>query len=1235
VSEVEITTPEPAVERTPTPEQAAAIEARAHNVLLEAGAGSGKTGVMVERYVRLVVDENVSPDAVLAFTFTDKAAAELRARVRAELARRAAGTGAKAVRAEALLSTIGGAWITTIHGFCNRVLAAHPVAAGVDPGFRVLDQPEAERAARDAFDTALTEFLGGGDPAREETVAAYDLEGLRGVIVHIHDELRSRGVADPALPDPPVSDPTELIARAIEAAGECLEELKEGNGKRVVLEEALARLTQPGPPPSLEELEALRPGGTAKALALFREALDDAISSTAEAGGGGVAYGHLAELLRLYTVAFEAAKERRAGIDFEDLQILAARLLERAEIGQAYRGRFSHLLVDEFQDTNRLQLRLIEALQGPKSQLVVVGDELQSIYSFRHADLDVFRRRREQIDADPGAELMRLSGNFRSRPEVIGAVNLFGEALLGAGYSPLRVGAPPSSPAPRGTGPAVELHLTARDGWDADGIDLEPAIDGRTPLNCLAEARALAARLRDLHDAGVERGAMVVLLRAFTHLDAYEDSLARAGLRPYVVGGRGYWSQQQVADVCALLATIANPLDDEALFGALASPACAVAPDTLWLLRAAAGRRRHVWPALERLALRDDVEIDAPERLADIPAGERELLAEFATQLVGLRARAPRLGLAGLIEAAVTETGYDLATLLRPAGEARLANVRKLSRLAAAYEEREGRDLRGLLDFLAARAEIDTEAQAATAAEGHDGVRIMTVHNAKGLEFEVVAVPDLARGLLSGGRRPVLALGREQPPRVGLQWRRLGRPAVNLYDYGELIEAGESRDSEEGLRLFHVAATRARERLILSGVVKPEAAKQTKPGTPVVERLVDALGAPRPAKDEDEESDATSEGDASPEMAGADGAAPGGDPAGGRESAAPAAPRGDLALIPVPAPEPRPGLEETFAPSEIAVHLNLPSPERAAELRDLHLDATADRELGSGTPPLVERKPPVVPSRPLSYTAISAFEECAYRFYMERVLGLPSSADSVKTVGTEGDEGPSAREERSARGAAVHALLEWSQANEWREPNADLARRHALAAGLDLDRPATTSAAGPSGPGVAAEDLLGPVRDWLGSPLREEIAAASRVRAEVPILLGAGGTVLRGSIDLLVERDGAPPLVVDYKTDRLRGEDPSERASHYEVQRSIYAMAAAESLKTTEVEVAYVFLERADTPVRTILTAADMESARARIASTVTAISAGNFSPAPEPTRTWDLCRGCPALGRLCSGPAG
>jgi ATP-dependent helicase/nuclease subunit A len=1163
-----------APQREPTPEQAAAIAARGKDVLLEAGAGTGKTGVMVDRYCRLVCDGGLSPDAVLAFTFTEKAAAELRQRIRAELGRRAE-CGSE--RAAAVLAGLGGAWITTIHGFCNRVLAAHPVAAGVDPGFRVLDAPEAARAAREAFDDALVEFLAAGDRAREETVAAYDVEGLRGAIVAIHEELRSRGVADPQLPEPPAADPAAAIRRAAEAASECLQELKEGDGKREPLQRALARLGASGPPPSLDELRALATPSRAKALLPYREAIETAIARTAEAGEGGAAYRHLAELLRLFSARFEAAKERRAGIDFEDLQILAARLLERAEIGEHYRARFRQILVDEFQDTNRLQLRLVEALRGPRTELVVVGDELQSIYGFRHADLDVFRHRREEIDRRGDAELMRLSGNFRSRPEVVGAVNLFGEALLGPAYNPLRVGTPPPQEPPRGAGPAVELLLSARDGWDEEGIELEPAIDGATALNCLAEARFLAARLRELADEGVPRGEMVVLLRAFTHLDAYEDSLERAGLRPYVVGGRGYWSQQQVADVCALLAVIANPLDDHALFGALASPACAVAPDTLWLLRMAAGRRRHVWPAVERAAGAGEAELVEPERLEGIPASERELLRTFAERIASLRERAPRLSLAALIEAAVTETGYDLAVLSRPAGEARFANVRKMGRLAAEFESREGRELRGFLDFLAARAESDAEAQAATAAEGHDGARIMTVHNAKGLEFEVVAVPDLSRSLLAGGRTPLLVVGREEQPRIGLQLRRLGSASINLFDHAALCEEARDRDSEEGLRLFHVAATRARERLILSGVVKPEPGRETKASTPVIERLVDALGAPR---DED-------------------------------------------STVPVAAPSPRPGLEAEFPSSEIAVRVNLPSPERAAELRALHREPASTRELGEGPPPLVERRAAIVPSRPLSYTAISAYQECPYRFYMERVLGLrnrePSSPRIPATTGEDGAATPSAREERTARGAAVHALLEWSQANAWQEPSAELALRHAEAAGLGSQ---------------PAEELLEPVRQWLSSPLRERIAAAgARVRAEVPLLLGVGDTVLRGSIDLLVERDGAPPLVVDYKTDRLGEVDPAERAARYEVQRSIYALAVAEALGVEEVEVAYVFLARPDQPAASLLGPTEMASARASLERTIARISNRDFPVAAQEERDWSLCRGCPALRGLCSGP--
>jgi ATP-dependent exoDNAse (exonuclease V) beta subunit len=379
-----------------------------------------------------------------------------------------------------------------------------------------------------------------------------------------------------------------------------------------------------------------------------------------------------------------------------------------------------------------------------------------------------------------------------------------------------------------------------------------------------------------------------------------------------------------------------------------------------------------------------------------------------------------------------------------------------------------------------------------------------------------------------------------------------------------------------------VAATRAREHLILSGVVKPEAGSGTKPSTPVVERLVAALGVERDAD----------------------------------------------AVVSVPAPEPRPGLEASFAPGEIAVRVNLPSPERAAELTASHRDAAGTRPPGDGPPPLTQRDPPVVPNRPLSYTAIAAFEECAYRFYMERVLGLPPRAAGSERIGAvsgnsrEGDDdgSPSAREERSARGAAVHALLEWSQANGWLEPTPELAERHAAAAGLD---PATTD----------AEGLLAPVRDWLGSPLREEIAGATAVRAEAPLLLGVGETVLRGSIDLLVERADSPPLVIDYKTDRLGGADPAERAGKYEIQRSVYALATAGALGTEEVEVAYVFLERAEEPALSLLGKEEMDAGRLRLETAIGRITAGEFPVAPEDERSWDLCRGCPALGRLCSGP--
>ncbi len=277
-------------ERAPTPEQAAAIAVGGRDVLLEAGAGTGKTGVMVDRYCRLVCDEGVSPDAILAFTFTDKAAAELRQRIRIELARRAE-LGSE--RAGELLSGIGGAWVTTIHGFCNRLLAAHPVAAGIDPGFRVLDAPESARAAREAFDEALPEFLAGapdsGDSgplsahereSREERSPPSTSTGCGGSSPASTPSCAVAARRGRSLPEPPPADPAAAIQRRRRGRRRVP---RGAEGDRLQTRAARAGAgeaqSRQGRTLGLDELRALRPSSKAKAILPYREAIEAAISA--------------------------------------------------------------------------------------------------------------------------------------------------------------------------------------------------------------------------------------------------------------------------------------------------------------------------------------------------------------------------------------------------------------------------------------------------------------------------------------------------------------------------------------------------------------------------------------------------------------------------------------------------------------------------------------------------------------------------------------------------------------------------------------------------------------------------------------------------------------------------------------------------------------------------------------------------------------------------------------------
>jgi len=1174
-----------------TGQQLAAASELERDVFLRAGAGTGKTTVLVDRFCAAALDPEVGVERILAFTFTERAADQLRRRVREGLAERAKqATGAELEALREAEEATERAWISTIHGFCRRLLATHPAAAGIDPRFRVIDEAEADRLAGRAFDAALEELVEAGDADALEFAAANRRRSLLEMTRGAHDELRSHGEPAPALPQPPPVDPGPMIAALIEAATDAHSECAEAKGSKGLISReriAAAMELDPSAEPGGELLERLAsltivsPGKSFKGEACERytRALKRARSAVA-AHVLAPAYEQLRALVSGYGERYEQLKAERSGLDFEDLQLKAVELLRGSEwLRERYREQFRQLMVDEFQDTNGLQLGLIEQLRGPDTRLFLVGDEFQSIYGFRHADVEVYRREHRRFAAAevPNGVALPLTGNFRAAPELVAATNAIGSSLLDR-FEPLTASVDPPEP---GGEPPVELLLTVdkRKEWEAEETELPRPHDDPSSGSKVAEARRLAARLRDLVDDGEDPSEIVVLLRAFTHVAAVERALGEAGLDPYVVGGRGFWSQQQIEDLRCLLAVVANPLDDESLFGALASPACAVLPDTLWLLRRTGTERRedgrdrllHLWPLVRDLAEGREPHVGDPAAAELIPEDELERLREFATTLTGLRELGTEGGLEELVDRVATAFGYDRATLQREDGTARWANARKLMRLAREFEAREGPDLGGFLEYLDNRAASrDREAEAASRAEGHAGVRVMTVHAAKGLEFGVVAVADLGRGLQLGWTPLRVAPGEEGPDggestRVGVQLGRLGRPGERLHDYEELADLAAEREAEEEARLAYVAATRAKRRLLLSGTFNPNQL-EAEPirRKPLSHQLIRSL-------------------------------------LGGEASAG---------AVEVPA------ADAAGAPAgRILVSVSAPGPKAGAGLLVPRESEAKPTEAAGAEPPLGRPETPPALIGGLSYSALSDFKNCGYRFYVERVLGIAEPEGPGEGAEDGAGAAPEVRR-RFGPGIAVHALLEWSARHGWRDPGTDRAAAALREQGLE----------GPA----EVEGALGSVRAFLGSPLRAELEEGA-ASAEVPFVLSVAGTLVRGSIDLLFERHDGSALVVDYKTDRLQGRDPELAARRYQVQRDLYALAA--SARGAPIETAYVFLEQPDAPVRTRFDRGGLDEARMRIEDLLARLSEGSFEVTHHPHRA--LCHDCPARERLCSHEIG
>ena len=864
----------------PTLEQDQAIGRRAEPLHVAAGAGSGKTAVLVERFVRAVHEDQVPPDRILAITFTERAAGELRARAMSRL---------RALGQDEAAAATGRAFVGTFHGFCARLLRAHAGQAGIEADFAIFDESKASRLRRQAFAEALGEFVG-APPAR----AAGEKSGAA-VAPGAGAAVTSGPVAAVA---PGAGEGVALGSGKSVAAGsgESVDLIAAytADRARVNVLGLYAELRSQGqrtprlPAPKLDQEPAAgRPRLSSEDERRAQRLLDEL---------GLRSLGLWARLLEGFGERYEAAKRARKGLDFDDLELIAGELLHGdEELRDRWAERFELLMVDELQDVNPRQLALVGALE--RTNLFTVGDEWQSIYRFRHADVGLFRARHEQLA--PLGQSLRLTRNFRGRAELLEAVNAVFGKRFGERFTPLRPGREAAREREAKGEPKVELLLSDRRGWPQAGAQGWRA----------AEAKALAGRIAGLVRCGATRpGEVAVLVRGTADIDCYEQALRAEGLQTVASAG-AFWERQEVADLLAYLRVLADPADEIAAYGALAAPPVELSTDGLALLARAARERAESlletargWgtaragtgvgngpgPAGPAGAGAGGAGGGAPSARvfngdrsnAEVLGEDGERVASYCAWLDSQRQQAAQTPLAELLERAIAHFELPARLAAGEDGALRLANVRKLVDLAADWERSEGHDLRGFLeeaafqqrqggrlasaeaiaepDALVSAADMSAAGSAtslsavgvsmggaslgASAAES-EAVALMSVHAAKGLEFEVVCVADLGRApsmgvpdlLVSGERVGVRLVGLEDPePRPALQ-------------YAELSSERREAQAEEEDRIVYVAMTRARERLVLSGAVDFAAWPRERPGAAPIAWLGPALAGELPA----------------------------------------------------------------------------------------------------------------------------------------------------------------------------------------------------------------------------------------------------------------------------------------------------------------------------------------------------------------------------------------------------
>ena len=836
------------------PEQSAAAYEIDKHIAVTAGPGSGKTFVLVQRYLHILRQHKLNIDQIVAITFTNRAANEMRERLREDLTQiLATESGKERARWLGYKRTLDGAVITTIHGFCARLLREFPVEAGVDPQFLLLDEHRAAMLLESVVEDVLSRFISDGHIEVSRLTLGVGRAKLAAALAQVYRDVRGQGLsltelaritAESHSKEDDHLDALEDLDSAMSkflAVPRTTPAAKQNHSRiagvwanvreylsRVPEHETLAEFCR-----AVETFRELRPQARGN-LADHVRTLDEVIWGKELSGrlpqvcldlfAGRYAL-EMVNLLDSIDKQLNEEKQKLSALDFDDLELRTLDLLNNTAVLTRAAERYRFFLVDEFQDTNGLQRQLLERLAFSKGRnpanLFIVGDRKQSIYGFRGADVDVFREMTKTLIA-AGGEPRPLQLNFRSQPQLISFFNylfprLFqptedvptssAEELAKLGFVPHE----PSEPKREQTdsGPLVELLVATQPRTE----EYRPARDWRE-----LDANQLANRISLLkqENRDLKYSDIALLFRAMTQVHVYETVFRRANIPYQTVLGRGFYERDEVKDLIQLLRFLDNRTDELALAAVLRSPLCGISDNALFALRSAPrmdevdSTRNSTGTRRLFSALRQHSE------LAYINEQEHELLERASHLISRLVARRHHYTIEDLLRYATAQSEYLTVIAANFDGAQRLANVQRLFTLAARFEHSGNHLIRDFVRYVEEFEAIGSRESEGQIDEAANAVKLMTIHQAKGLEFPVVIIPDLHRS--------------KTPPEFSFLLDRHRGLTLKVPDgrgnrvagctFSDLEKRNAWREQFESMRLLYVAATRAEDRLILSGATE-------------------------------------------------------------------------------------------------------------------------------------------------------------------------------------------------------------------------------------------------------------------------------------------------------------------------------------------------------------------------------------------------------------------------------